>query len=76
MARATTARRRSGPRRARLEAGQDDPDEPVVGQVGDDGGGAVDPGLAPQRIEGGVDRLVEGAHRRSLTPRRRRGRTP
>ena len=58
-----------------LQGGQHHPDEPVVGQVGDDGGGPVDLGAAPEGLEGGVDRLVEGAHRGPLT-RRRRGRRP
>ena len=54
-----------GPAPARLEPGQQHPDEAVVGQVGDDGGGAVDLGPPPQRLEGGVDRLVDGAHCRA-----------
>ena len=45
-----------------LEPGQQDPDEPVVGQVGHDGRGAVDLRAAPEGFEGGVDRLVDGAH--------------
>ena len=44
-ARATTARRRSGPRRRALTPASSDPDEPVVGQVRHDGGGAVGLGL-------------------------------
>ena len=72
---ATTARRRSGPRRRAFRPASSHPDEPVVGQVGDDGGGPVDLGAAPEGLEGGVDRLVDGAHRGPLT-RRRRGRRP
>ena len=63
------------PAAARLEAGQQHPDEAVVGQVGDDGGRAIDRRASPQRLEGGVDRLVEGAHVGPVT-RRRRGRKP
>src|ERR1700722_603453 len=58
----TTPRRRSGPR-------QQDPDEPVIGQVRDDRSGAVDPRPAPEGLEGGVDRLVDGAHRGLVTRR-------
>ena len=64
-----------GPAPACLEAGQQHPDEAVVGQVGDDGRGAIDARPPPQRLEGGVDRLVEGAHCGPVT-RRTRGRLP
>ena len=63
------------PAPARLDAGQEHPDEPVIGQVRDEGSGAVDARSPPERFEGGVDRLVNGAHAAWLT-RRRRGRRP
>ena len=62
---ATTARRRSGAAAPCLDAGEEHPDEPVVGQVGDDGGGAVDLRATPERLEGGVDRLVDRADSRT-----------
>ncbi len=49
----------------RLQAGQEHPDESVIGQVGDDRSGPVDLRAAPERFEGGVDRLVDGAHMRA-----------
>ena len=58
---ATIARRRSGPP-ASLQPGQQDPDQPVVGQIGDERGRPVDLRAAPEGLEGGVDCLVEGAH--------------
>ena len=42
-----------------LEGGQPHPDEAVVGQVGDQRGGAVDLRLSPPRLEHGIDGVIE-----------------